>query len=1288
MTQRIIGLAIEGFGFDTSKELGVALHNSQLTPSDESGYAWRAALASPVPRLRYAINPFTGEWSAPSLRVEVSRTDALAQALMFTPRETPLALGAALAQGATSVASTGIGPGLDNQVIWLGDEALLLGTRVGSVYPCTRGFWSTPEQDHPEGTLVYTSQAYWYRRRVRVVEHDLATGIDSVLWQGLLESVRMVNARLEIEAVSLLAAGRRARLNRDARQLNPGTITRRGRAVSNTVRVDYGARVRRAFSPGDTIQTFQVGESSVGFAALREGVGSISLADIQPLTGPLDVAFDEQFDGDIYQIFAVDRDFDERDGAGLGLTQDLPQPHHPLAIALALLVSTGEGSNGPYDVFGPTWGLGIDYIDLSSFTDLIALRPDDKIDVLVLGFGGEDVDPFETIEQQLLRPFGYYLTLSATGALACARLRLPDLEAFSEANARALSAYLDAPVVNDRRLGERAQTVVATVGGPPNGDPSTITVRVPDRSRRAGRLQDGPRVTYDYRVIRAERLTNEGRDVASLSNALVQILALGLDAAPILRFRCASSRATSNGLIVGAYARVQDLGSVAPWYVGGDGSLLSLSDNDVRAYGLVISLDLDAEGDAMDVELLMLGWRLEGFVRNRAPAGIVASWSPNDVVLEPDNFNTPSGDDASAFAADDEVALWTSDGVLRSTTYPSVLLVGANTLTLTGGFGAATPEEGDVIRIAPSPTFDNASRFPGIRQPFAYIGDDAGEFTDVDGITRSDVYGTEVFSGNGGTVTTDPPYLGLDDAAIEAVSGEAQPLDTWLEHTWRQNESRLLQFGSQAAHPTLAPHGGDYLSFLGHRPFCSINPSTVLIVPMLLPPGLEAVRLAFVGRVATGSSTGSDQSNASVGVRLQLLAPDGGVLADESQTLDSTMLLTPQWQSFKVDAELARPLGQSTLVRAVLWITSDRSEEVKEGSSSWAIGTDTPTLGRVGSGVWVTNPATFWDDTVAPRPNSAGLDTRAVALDATAFSGTQPYDLISVGNFTLGQTGYLYPRPPGAYALEQFDITFLQARGFEWWLRFADTTAHPDALIAPNVPLLGEVVSQHATRTDAAYLRPRLLWGGPSGQIPGAPYPDGYTERFARTDHGASETVLASALVRPMTESPRLRMLFDTLSTWCVNTPLQVPSDQTDTAVVASWLLRLRVYQPDSTGWVEVFTSLTTLARVHWLTYTEQAGVLLGELLSFEGEYPFKEGQLFDGELGYLQTGLIEVELDGYSAREPETPPLRVDLTLEGTGAPEWPGGLFRSPLASQNRQIPARLRCALTGATLWEVAQ
>lgn len=113
-----------------------------------------------------------------------------------------------------------------------------------------------------------------------------------------------------------------------------------------------------------------------------------------------------------------------------------PTGSEPIDLILQLLTSTGTATNGAYDVFKKGIGLGIpvEQIDLTSFTNVQAENDYDLAGTRVFFVFTESVDAKTFIDEELCKPFGWYLATGNDGRIKLVRPKNPIKLYFSKAN--------------------------------------------------------------------------------------------------------------------------------------------------------------------------------------------------------------------------------------------------------------------------------------------------------------------------------------------------------------------------------------------------------------------------------------------------------------------------------------------------------------------------------------------------------------------------------------------------------------------------------------------------------------------------------------------------------------------------------------------------------------------------------------------------------------------------------------------------------------------------------------
>lgn len=745
----ILGFALEGVGYDTAQTGGLCLTWGAWTPYALTAYEWIESLVRLPGSVATEVNPYTGDWSTSAFTLEVDASDRLAQLLMSDQRRAPYAIDGAITSAATSITLTpSPGSALNDAPIWVDDETILLGTHSGggTYTGCTRGFWGSSAAAHTDGALAFDRVPGWEGRLVTLVEQDVVSGDEVARWRGLIRDITQDGPRIAVQCEEYLAAISRAQVNRAARDLAQGQglvwrVIGGNVYLSGAPLVGYTPTVDPDTTPTSLVNVEVDGYVSTVPRARLTGASALSIGGGGVWRfghAPVDVTSGERFGGSVWEVLAIP-------GA--------PDPDgylatHPLVAALMLLTSTGTGSNGAFDVLGESWGLGLTIIDAASWTAEIERSPHLAIDHLVLGAGGDPVNVLQVVQDTLLRPFGYFLAVTTTGLLSVARLRLPTIADGQDASAGGASAYPDGPLVLERGLGRQALEVVATVGGTPGtGDGREVTIKPPIARTRRVQLGDVRQTRYDLQVLSPRRISGTRRAAGALISALASLLSLGLDTVPRLRVRVADHTVTGTPAPdLGAWLALEDLGPIEDaWLVDASGARVSDTTGAAWA-GMVVGRRWELTNHTYEITLLLLGWRIGQYIRERAPSAVVASVDGTDITLEDGNF-AGDPDDARTFTAGDEVRFMTRDGVLIAGTY-TVISTSANFIEL-NTTTSPEPDPGAVMRLAPSDTYDNATIYPITHRPYVYIASDTTEqIEEADAsLSPPDIYGSAVFGG-------------------------------------------------------------------------------------------------------------------------------------------------------------------------------------------------------------------------------------------------------------------------------------------------------------------------------------------------------------------------------------------------------------------------------------------------------------------------------------------------------------------------------------------------------------
>lgn len=1272
MANSILAYLIEGLGSDTTKTLGLALYHGLDTPSatDSGGSPllreWWPCVEALPPALTTSVNPYSGDWSTSALSMELSASDRVAALLMRRQREIDTLLTSALTAAATTV-TIGM-TSLAGQPIWIDDETILLGTHTGggTYTGCTRGFWGSTAATHAAEAGVYTSTPTINGRLVSVIEHNPDTGVEVIRWRGFVTSVEMSEARITVQLEELLTVWSGAEINRDAPSYTGALRLEAFGDERRTTGIITGVEAR--VSPARGGVYMQTGTSVSSFG-VRAGIAGGGGPDFDGLRNDGEV-------GDVvdpvFEILYINR------SGGAASTSDLTYPYHPLAIALALLMSTGTGDLGAYDVLGSEWGLGIDYVDLGSFEAQITAHPDLAIDRLVLGWDGAVVNVFDVIERVLLKPFGYFLTVTATGLVGVGRLRLLDIQDWSDATSNAISAYVDGPLRLDRAMESIPQTIIAEVGAAPWTDGQRIVVREATRSTRLGRLQRTRETQLDYQVLYPQRLgIISGRSSGDLSNALVNLLQIQLDTVPRLHIRVADYQQSGvDAFDLGNVYRVSDISAETAWIVDNTGAR-TVDLTSIAYAGMLIGRTWDPSNYSYELELLLLNFETGKFVRWRAPAAVVASNVAG--VLTCSDVLGGDPDDARTFTAGDEVYFWTVDGVDAALgLYFTVLSTAANTITIDSDPGDVS---GLVLRLVASTVYSNTNIISLTPRPYAYLASDAQSITEADASTSTaDIYGTEVYSGEQGTTGGfGATFVGLDDDVFGPESSSiCLPLDSYLEHRLRSNERRIIEDGGQVSWCLVSGQAGSYDTPTNIRPYASAYRSTVLMVPWLYQPGLVTISAHLIARVSIQGT----QNAGAVGYRARLESYATQARRAQQDTLGNTDADTPEAQPFTIDLDVtggapASPIITREIAPLILWGQSDTGGTPDIVDTS--IGGTTTIYSKVSSDV------SFYDDSASSRPNNDQLDL--MATRPLGAGGTALYDHF-MAEHEDGRTMVVTPQPRTGGTLQKIRLSYMQLRGLEIAQTFDDDSSPASSAMRAKTAVLGETEGTHALRLQQTYTRARCLWIGPVGDGTAAEsaWPNGYVTRHIYTNGtiSAGEPQMLTAPVLPSTDNPRLLIMAYVIPT---HADLRVDgadlADLGSDAPTAPWAMWATVEELTNGASEEVIGDNSTTPDVTSLThyFTDVSGrypAMLTRALLDENpsniNASYKEGQLYDEDLGLVSLMTTTVQITRDASLEV---PAVVRLFIQLDDDPDYRGAVTQS-LGSVKLQI--------VGVSIWEL--
>lgn len=741
-----IGVVVEGIGSDPSKSGGLAFCCGE--PPTSSDYQWFESLINPPPSIEDEVDPFTGKIRTSGFNFRFANLDEIAVNLGYTAANESYELFSDLTDVATSIELVGSAPGLGSSIIWIDDEAILLsnynfdnGTKT--IYSCVRGYFSTSAATHESGAWVYTKNPYIKQRRVQVIRYDRETNTEVVKWTGYVTGPPTTDRKgviQQLNADSTLAALQRATINRNAPKLSvngvlailrPGTVEASSDATESTVqKPDQFLTAPLWLQIDDTI-----------CQAFVSNLGTISV-NSQPFTAwgaPLleGIGEDEyrrQWDG--YELLVVD-----------GANKAASSTHslgtagrwfrHPLAIAMAGFLSTG-GSDvvAPFDCLNIQWSAGANplWFDLAGILQVIR-KNTVTIDHLVLGWDGEPLNWFEFSTQVLLRPFGFYWSLTEEGLITISRMRSLGIDDFVNSD----SVEILPDHLENKGFLASYNYVTALVGELPWREADRVAVIARDGRRsdslRRSAFDDIDDLEFDLRTQRS--VANNGEVQARLLSTVIR----GYYGIPVIGVTVLDSDLTGASYDLGGFLSPLASDLVTPWFVDNTGTRVLLDVKLEQATGQIIGRRFDFKTGTYDLTLLLTSYRSGVAVDWRAPSGKIVSQASEVVTLVANQFHVDEAD-ASYFEVGDTVDIWWAEGTYAGdSTARLVTAVSGNNLTISSDFVSLSA--GQILRLANYDEYLSVHGNPidgytGVA--YAFIADDSTRTIGAAG-DAGDVYG-------------------------------------------------------------------------------------------------------------------------------------------------------------------------------------------------------------------------------------------------------------------------------------------------------------------------------------------------------------------------------------------------------------------------------------------------------------------------------------------------------------------------------------------------------------------
>ena len=670
-------------------------------PAEIADMHFEQALASLPGDLDQSVDPLQGTQELSSSSFDVVATDAICQRLMtYAGQEKARAnLDQELWSGSGEAWVYSQRPIAEGDYLFVGDETLYVHTLVtsdGSTYrvAVTRGVGRTTPTTHAQGNNVYTGPTSYKDRMVRLyqLDWDAPAGeeVVKIVWRGRLDDIYTNGDQTHLVLSCLegpTAMGdSKGNSSPTALVLSDSSLHWEGKGVKGIISPaennDFMESVWKDGEqqlveldwavPGAAIKIIRVGDALAPFTLSDSGLSARDGRTVLFSTHGEDSGGTVESDVDCHEVLCYSRHGDYQPHPFATLYGCSSADANPISVALALILSTGEGSaqlgGETFDVLGSKWALGMDpeFLHAPSWFGAID-SVDQSIDWMLLGWdGGFDFD--EVINQQLLGALDYYAATNNQG-----QLQLYKYDTFTTSDAdqlisdRAWSIITPTRIKLDRELSKRVGRLTAHVSGLEctDVDPTTISTQI-----LRGNKTDKP----GSRVNTLER--NFG--LYEASNANVEDIQRRLDTLavknaqnpPVFSVEVPIEHAdTIADAFTSGVNKVPPVGQFVvlsegeeqteptAGLIGPDGVRIHLANTNSLRVGLVIGRTIDYAHRQADLKVWMVNW---------ATGDRVARVVAPSLAISEDGSSAPTYSTLSvynhAFKVGDDVSIWQPDG--------------------------------------------------------------------------------------------------------------------------------------------------------------------------------------------------------------------------------------------------------------------------------------------------------------------------------------------------------------------------------------------------------------------------------------------------------------------------------------------------------------------------------------------------------------------------------------------------------------------------------------------------
>jgi len=365
------------------------------------------------------------------------------------------------------------------------------------------------------------------------------------------------------------------------------------------------------------------------------------------------------------------------------ISGDSTGTEHPAVVMRMLLNSTGEASNGVYDVLPEELGLGIPVaeLDADSWNEIAWSTSGLRFPGLILGWDMEPVRVREWLEREMLGPLGWWLYLTVDGTIGLGRLE----DVYPGETLTVIDRVLyDQGVQLSGRLQDTISLQTWRYGWDWKADRFLRARLVTTNAARDRLVEDDSEAAFECAGIAIGESVGE----TTIGARTASIGRWWASPQPVLSLSVPLGRV--DDIAVGTLVELDGLTWPCP-YTGGD--------DWTGVAGLVTSRSVTLDPPGLGLTLQPLPDAVRGLW---APSATVVSHVGNTAItVEHDDYTEHTDGDAGRFQAGQLVALYDYTGVPRCDVAATIDSIAGDVITLVAAFSSGgapvAPAAGDII---------------------------------------------------------------------------------------------------------------------------------------------------------------------------------------------------------------------------------------------------------------------------------------------------------------------------------------------------------------------------------------------------------------------------------------------------------------------------------------------------------------------------------------------------------------------------------------------------------------